>query len=113
MGIFQKLTGIIGSTFQIGGTSGPILKNNSGAVEAKNAADNAFVPVNAGTPTAWGNNAVVTATMLQQAFIVGAEFDGATPPRTPGRSSTFSVRPRMRRTLRAISLSTTAPAPAP
>ena len=84
MGIFQKLTGIIGSTFQIGGTSGSILKNNSGAVEAKNAADNAFVPVNAGTPTAWGNNAVVTATMLQQAFIVGAEFDGATPPTNSG-----------------------------
>lgn len=84
MGIFQKLTGIIGSTFQIGGTSGSILKNNSGAVEAKNAADNAFVPVNAGTPTAWGNNAVVTATMLQQAFIVGSEFDGATPPTNSG-----------------------------
>ena len=80
MGIFQKLSGIIGSTFQIGGTSGPILKNNSGAVEAKNAADSAFVPVNAGTPTAWGDNAVVTATMLQKAFIVGAEFDGASPP---------------------------------
>jgi hypothetical protein len=84
MGIFQKLTGIIGSTFQIGGTSGSILKNNSGAVEAKNAADNAFVPVNAGTPTAWGNNAVVTATMLQQAFIVGAEFDGGSPPTNSG-----------------------------
>lgn len=84
MGIFQKLTGIIGSTFQIGGTSGSILKNNSGAVEAKNAADSAFVPVNAGTPTSWGNNAVVTATMLQQAFIVGLEFDGATPPTNSG-----------------------------
>ena len=84
MGIFQKLSGIIGSTFQIGGTSGPILKNNSGAVEAKNAADSAFVPVNAGTPTAWGNNAVVTATMLQKAFIVGAEFDGASPPSNSG-----------------------------
>ena len=84
MGIFQKLTGIIGSTFQIGGTSGSILKNNSGAVEAKNAADDAFVPVNAGTPTAWGNNAVVTATMLQKAFIVGAEFDGASPPSNTG-----------------------------
>lgn len=84
MGIFQKLSGIIGSTFQIGGTSGPLIKNNSGAVEAKNAADNAFVPVNAGTPTAWGNNAVVTATMLQQAFIVGAEFSGASPPSNSG-----------------------------
>ena len=78
MGIFQKLSGILGSTFQIGGTSGPLIKNTSGAVGARNAADSAFVPVNAGTPTAWGNNAVVTATMLQQAFIVGTEFNGGT-----------------------------------
>lgn len=116
-GLFQKLSGIIGSTLQIG-IGGPKVKNSSGVIEARNAADAAFTslrtngyylgstgpflknssgtlavrdsgdttyaPLNAGTPTSWGDNAVVTATMLQKAFIVGAEFDGASPPSNTG-----------------------------
>lgn len=116
-GLFQKLSGIIGSTLQIG-IGGPKVKNSSGVIEARNAADGAFTslrtngyylgstgpflknssgtlavrdsgdttyaPLNAGTPTSWGDNAVITATMLQKAFIVGAEFDGASPPSNTG-----------------------------
>lgn len=115
--IFQKIAGIIGSTFQIGiggpkvknssgniearnaadsdytsfrtngyylGASGPYLKNSSGTLAIRDSADAAYAPLNAGTLTTWGNNSVVTATMLQKAFIVGDEFDGASPPSNTG-----------------------------
>ncbi len=115
--IFQKIAGIIGSTFQIG-IGGPKVKNNSGDIEARNAADSAYTsfrtngyylgasgpyiknssgtlairdssdatyaPLNAGTPTTWGDNALVTASMLQKAFIVGDEFNGTSPPANSG-----------------------------
>jgi len=43
MGILKNFTGIIGNLFQIGGATGPQLKNNSGVIEAKNSDDNALV----------------------------------------------------------------------
>ena len=115
--IFQKLSGIIGSAFQIGiggpkvksnsgniearnaaddaytalrtngyylGASGPYLKNSSGSLAVRDSADAAFAPLNAGTPTTWGDNALVTAGMLQKSFIVGAEFAGASAPSNTG-----------------------------
>lgn len=42
MSFWDDIRGIVGSLFQLG-LSGPNLKNNSGAIEARNAADSAFV----------------------------------------------------------------------
>jgi hypothetical protein len=42
MSLFKDLKGIIGSIFQFGKGSGSIIKDNSGVVEMKNSADNAF-----------------------------------------------------------------------
>ena len=50
MSVFSKLAGTIASAFQIGGAGGPQVKNNSGALDARNSADNAFVNVRVATP---------------------------------------------------------------
>lgn len=49
MGWFTKILGTLSSTFQLG-KSGPLLKNNSGIIEARNAADNAYAIVRGATP---------------------------------------------------------------
>jgi hypothetical protein len=51
MGFFQKLRGTFETIFQIG-KGGPNLKNNSGAIEARNNADNAFAILRALDPVA-------------------------------------------------------------
>jgi hypothetical protein len=43
MATFQDLLGTFQAFFHIGGSAGPRLKDNSGALESRNAADNAFV----------------------------------------------------------------------
>lgn len=45
--IWKKLRGITGSIFQLG-IAGPNLKNSSGVIEAKNAADNAYANMRVG-----------------------------------------------------------------
>lgn len=45
MGIFKNLTGILGNLFQIGGTLGPQVKNNSGVLEARNSDDSGYTQV--------------------------------------------------------------------
>jgi hypothetical protein len=47
---FKKFIGIIDNVFQLG-LSGPKLKNNSGAIEARDAADTVFANVSVATPT--------------------------------------------------------------
>jgi len=47
--VFQKLNGIVNALFQIG-TGGPNLKSNSGALEARNAADSAYAIARGATP---------------------------------------------------------------
>lgn len=42
MSVYTKIQGIIGNLFQLGGPSGPGLKNNSGVVEARNSTDTAM-----------------------------------------------------------------------
>ncbi len=51
MNVFEKVRGVIGSIFQIG-LGGPNLKNVSGVVEARDAADAAFVNVRGLDPLA-------------------------------------------------------------
>jgi hypothetical protein len=50
MSLYQRLAGIVGSFFQIGGPNGPGLNNNAGAVEARNAANSAMAVVRGATP---------------------------------------------------------------
>jgi hypothetical protein len=59
MGLFSRLAGVTASFFQIGGPNGPGL-NNSGntAIEARNAANTAFVIVRGGAPI--GDNDLTT-----------------------------------------------------
>lgn len=45
MSLFQRQLGIVGSLFQVGGPTGPQWKNNSGVLESRNSADNAFAVV--------------------------------------------------------------------
>lgn len=58
MGFFSRLNGIIGSFLQIGGPSGPAIKSNSTALEARNAADNAYAVFRVATPV--GDNDATT-----------------------------------------------------
>jgi hypothetical protein len=50
MGIIQKILGIVESTFQLG-KGGPKLKNSTGIIQARNAADSAFAKMQVATPT--------------------------------------------------------------
>ena len=45
MALFTRIAGTVASYFQIGGPSGPQLKDNSGSIDARNAADGAYVAV--------------------------------------------------------------------
>jgi len=47
--LFAKLRGIVGDLFQLG-LNGPNLKNSTGAIEARDAADGAYAVVRAATP---------------------------------------------------------------
>lgn len=52
MGLFARILGTVSSYFQLGGPSGPRLKNNGGAVDARNATDAAYVNVRGADPVA-------------------------------------------------------------
>lgn len=55
--LFQKLRGVIGNILQIG-LSGPQIKNNSGAIEARDSTDAGFAIVRGADPV--GNDDLVT-----------------------------------------------------
>lgn len=59
MSLWSKIRGTIETIFQIG-LGGPQLKNNSGAIEARNAGDSAFAVVRGAAPV--GDNDLVTKT---------------------------------------------------
>ncbi len=58
MGLFERLAGVVNSFLQLGGPSGPGFNANSGALEAKNAANNAFAIMRGATPS--GDNDLAT-----------------------------------------------------
>lgn len=87
MSLFERLAGIVGSFFQIGGPGGPALKNNSGAVEARNAADNAFAVFRVATPV--GDNDAATKQYVDTSsfvFSVSLQFNGGSS--LPANTST-------------------------
>lgn len=76
MSLWSKIRGTIETIFQIG-LGGPQLKNNAGAIEGRNAADNAFAIMRGATPV--GDSDLVTkqyADTLGKPFVVTAQFDG-------------------------------------
>lgn len=61
MSLFSRIQGVVGSFFQLGGPSAPGVKGVAGgtpAIEARNSADNAYVPVRGATPV--GDNDLAT-----------------------------------------------------
>lgn len=55
-GRYLDLLGTLLSKLQIGGTTGPNLKNNSGAIAVRNAADSAYATVQAALFATYGND---------------------------------------------------------
>jgi hypothetical protein len=77
MGFFAKINGVIQNFFQIGGPAGPALKNSSGVIEARNAADAAYVVVRGGMPS--GINDLTTkqyVDTLNKPVVVTLQHDG-------------------------------------
>jgi hypothetical protein len=76
---FQNLRGIIGNLFQLG-LGGPNLKNNAGAIEARNAGDSAFAIMRVASPAADNDvaNKQYVDTMAG-ATIVTDQFNGNNP----------------------------------
>ena len=58
MALFPRLQGIVGSIFQLGGPSGSGVKNNAGAIEARNSGDSAYVVSRGADPV--GNDDLTT-----------------------------------------------------
>jgi len=83
--VFDKLRGIIGALFQLGGPTGPNLKDNSGVIEHRNAGDTDFVVARAAHIAAGGAvNDIVTLLDLQGRIPnIMYSFDGGSAP-TPG-----------------------------
>lgn len=78
-----KLKGIMASIFQIGGPSGPNIKNNSGIVEARNAGDSDYVLLRGDTIPSSGDtvNDIPAFLDLQgRAAQIEFSFDGASAP---------------------------------
>jgi len=77
MGFFAKISGVVQNFFQFGGPAGPALKANSGAIDARNAADTLYAIVRGATPV--GNNDLVTkayADVLNKPVVVTLQHDG-------------------------------------
>jgi hypothetical protein len=69
----SELKGTIDPTFQIGGSAGPLVKGNAGAVEARNAADSAYAILRGAAPV--GANDLATKAYADG--LVSATADGA------------------------------------
>lgn len=81
--LMKKIRGIMGSIFQIGGHSGPNIKNNSGVIEARNAGDSAFVLMRGlGIPSSGDTVNDVPRFLDLKGRVAQIEFDfnGASPP---------------------------------
>jgi len=76
MSLWSKVLGTIEATFQLG-LGGPKFKASSGALEARNAADNAYAVMRGASPV--GNNDLVTkqyADTLATRYVIADQFDG-------------------------------------
>jgi hypothetical protein len=93
MGIFKDFLGILGSTFQIGGTAGAKIKNSSAKIQLRNAADDAFT-VGQALPIQSSNtvNDITTLLDLMAHFpLVEFYFAGATVPAAGTNTGKFGI----------------------
>ena len=77
MGLFQRLAGVVGNFFQVGGPAGPAIKNNGGVLEARDAADLAYINIRGADPV--GNNDLTTkqyVDKLSKPVPVSLQFNG-------------------------------------
>jgi hypothetical protein len=88
----SKLRGIIGNLFHLGGFSGPNIKNNSGVVEARNAADSAYVLLRGSGVPSSGEvvNDIPRLLDLQGRIAqIDFSFDGASAPSAGSNTGDF------------------------
>lgn len=77
MSLWSKIRGTLEALFQIGGPSGPNLKNNSGAIEARNSGDTGFAIVRGLAPV--GDNDLATKAYVDEIskpIFVALQFNG-------------------------------------
>jgi len=76
MGLFKNLRGTLESFFNIGGPTGPALKDNAGVMQVRNFDDTAFARLQVAVPVA-DNDAVTKkyADTLEKPLIVAAQVD--------------------------------------
>lgn len=92
MGLIQNIIGIIGDAFQIGQKNGgPRLKNSSGAMEIRNAADSAYAVARAlRLQSGAGANDVATRIDVQgRCPNITFSFDGASAPSAGANTAQF------------------------
>jgi hypothetical protein len=86
--VFDKLDGTSEQAFHIGNAGGPVINNNSGTLEAKNAANTALINVNVALPTQ-PNHAVnkqYADNIAKLSLTVSQQFNGNNA--LPGNTST-------------------------
>lgn len=87
--VFKKIRGIVGNLFQFGNGDGPNLKNNSNIIEARNAADDAFVLTRGALIPSSGetvNDLVALLDLRGRVADIEFSFDGASAP-APGTNT--------------------------
>jgi len=92
MGILVDTTGVMGTTFQVGGTSGAKVKFNTPAVEFKNSADSAFVtaralPIIASSSTV--NDVATQIDLRGRVAQIGFSFAGGSAPSPAANTGKF------------------------
>lgn len=91
MNVFKNIAGTLSSIFRVGGTAGVNVKHNSGAVEFKNTADNAFVTARA-LQIQSSNNIADLVTLLDligHVPLIEYSFDGASAPAPNANAGKF------------------------
>lgn len=92
MGILVDTTGVMGTTFQVGGTGGAKIKFNTPAVEFKNSADSAFVtaralPIIASSSTV--NDVATQIDLRGRVAQIGFSFAGGSAPSPAANTGKF------------------------
>lgn len=80
MGLFKKITGIIGGALQFG-FGGFWVKNDTAGVQVRNAADNAFARIRIASPsTTDANEGVPFLDLQKRVILLEFSFNGGSPP---------------------------------
>jgi hypothetical protein len=74
MALFQKLRGTLEALFQLGGNAGVTLKNNSGNLDVRNAADSAFAQVRVASTPVGPNDATSKTYVDGQVLAAGRPY---------------------------------------